>query len=116
MRSTRDVTKSYNDMIKMMDKEPSNDDKQNTYNCSCGHKTHTIDVDKGVTPFMHSCEKCGEFARSSMYQSSQDVKPTQEWYRPTLKQCLKMRKKEHGDAILNHVLQGGLEMRVINPL
>lgn len=100
-------------MIKMMEGEPENDNKKNTYRCSCGHSTHTIDVDKGVTPFMHSCEKCKNFAQSSMYSGPQNIVPTQEWYRPTLKQCLKMRTKEHSEGVLDHVLQGGLNNRQI---
>jgi len=39
-----------------------------------------------------------------------EQQPTIEWYRPTLKQVLKMRKKPQ---VLDHVLNGGLENRII---
>ena len=114
--SVREVTKKYNAMIEMMANEPENDNLVNIYICSTGHKTVTKDVDKGVTPFMHECDECGKLAKSSMYQVRQDSFPTQEWYRPTLKQCLKMRKKENAEALLDHIFQGGLEIRKINKL
>ena len=81
----------------------------NCYSCKCGHITKTKDIDAGVTPFMFSCEKCGGTATSSFFKDiAPEQKPTFEWYRPTLKQVMKMRKNEYS---LDHVLQGGLEFR-----
>lgn len=86
-------------------------DRVNCYKCDCGHTTKTIDVDAGVTPFMHSCEKCGSMARSSFFKDiNADAEPTQEWYRPDLKEIMKYRGKEH---ILDHIFNGGLLNRKI---
>lgn len=85
----------------------------NVYTCPQGHKTKTKDINAGVTPFMHQCEKCFAMARSSMYEDiAPDLEPTQEWYRPELEEVLKLAKKEPG--LLNHVLAGGLLHRKIS--
>lgn len=77
----------------------------------CGHITKTRDIDPGVTPMFHACEKCGGRTTSSMYQDiAPTQQPTQEWYRPSLKQVLKMRKNP---GMLQHVLAGGLDCRKI---
>lgn len=82
----------------------------NAYRCqSCGHLTVTKDVDAGVTPFMHTCEKCGSMAESSFYRVDPNLKHTQEWYRPSLKDLLKM-----SPGMIDHVLQGGLVNRIIS--
>ena len=114
MRSVRDVTREYN---KLIEDVKTNEfykidltNRVNCYTCSCGHITKTIDVDAGVTPFMNTCEKCNEIANSSFFKDiAPNQTPTHEWYRPTLKQVLKMRAKE--DGLLDHVLQGGLDYR-----
>ena len=114
MQSIREIERKYNKLLKDVEtndfyrrKDLSN--RVNCYVCSCGHVTKTKDIDAGVTPFMHKCEKCGQMARSTF---GKDVvphqQPTEEWYRPTLKQVLKMRKNE---GLLNHILQGGLDVR-----
>ena len=83
----------------------------NCYVCKCGHITKTKDIDAGVTPFMFSCEECGETATSTFFKDIvPEQKPTIEWYRPTLKQVLKMRKDE---GLLEHILLGGLDYRSI---
>jgi hypothetical protein len=65
----------------------------NCYTCSCGHITKTIDVDAGVTPFMHFCEKCNKTATSSMYNDrAPDQKPTLQEisdHRPSVKSSIK---------------------------
>lgn len=79
----------------------------NVYVCdSCRHATVTKDVDAGVTPFMHNCEKCGGTAISRMYRVDPNLKHTQEWYRPTLEELLKM-----SPGMIDHILQGGLAFR-----
>ena len=83
----------------------------NCYQCSCGHTTKTKDIDAGVTPFMHRCEKCGGMAHSSFYADIiPDKQPTEEWYRPTLKQVLKMRSNPE---LLEHIFNGGLDCRKV---
>ena len=83
----------------------------NCYSCNCGHITKTIDIDPGTTPFLFTCEKCGDMARSSFYiDRTPDQKPTIEWYRPTIEEVLKLRKEP---GLLEHILNGGLEYRKI---
>lgn len=89
----------------------------NCYKCKeCGHITKTKDVDAGVTPFMHTCENCSEMAYSTMYNDIAPHKePTEEWYRPSLQETLNYRKKEYGESMLEHIFNGGLEVRKIKP-
>lgn len=83
----------------------------NCYVCDCGHITKTKDIDAGVTPFYHNCESCGRYARSTFYKDIAPHKlPTEEWYRPTLEQVLKIRRNY---GLLDHVLNGGLDVRKI---
>ena len=89
-------------------------DNPNGINCyvcdKCGHITKTIDTAPGVTPFLHDCEVCGEFARSTFYKDIiPDQEPTQEWFRPTLEECYEM----ECEACLEHILNGGLDVRTI---
>ena len=85
------------------------DNRTNTYTCSNGHITKTVDVDPGCTPFMHSCSECDEISRSSFYSDTHpEMKPTQEWHRPSLEECLKL-----SEGMLEHVLSGGLVNRDI---
>jgi len=116
MKSQREITREYNDLLKKVETDEfyqvDLSNRVNCYSCACGHVTKTKDIDAGVTPFMHQCEKCGGFARSSFYNDiAPHQSPTQEWFRPSLKEVLKMRKKE--DGMLEHVLKGGLDVRPI---
>lgn len=86
-------------------------DRVNVYTCDEGHQTKTIDVDPGCTPFYHECAQCKELAKSSFYNDIAPLeKPTQEWYRPDLKELKKLRKDEH---LLDHIFKGGLIHRSI---
>lgn len=114
MESIRSIEKKYN---KLMNNVATNDyfkvDVSNRVNCytcqSCGHITKTKDIDPGVIPFMFSCEKCKGTAYSSFFEDiAPNQQPTFEWYRPTLKQVIKMRKKE---GMLDHIFNGGLDYR-----
>jgi len=111
MISIRKVTKEYNRIKKILDDQEKRS-KINCYKCSCRYITKTIDVDKGTTPFMHTCFKCGNMAQSTFYTDiAPEQKPVEEWYFPTLKETLKMRKKQSDE--LEHVLMGGLIPRKI---
>lgn len=116
MISQREIIRKYN---KLMNDVKSSDyykidvtNRVNCYTChKCGHITKTKDIDPGVIPFMFSCEKCGGTAYSSFFKDiASDKQPTIEWYRPTLKQVLKMMKKE---SMLDHIFSGGLDYRKI---
>lgn len=118
MTSQREVERKYNALLKSVKVDDFYTNvklpRVNCYVCqTCKLITKTIDIDSGVTPFMHTCGYCGNVAHSTFYK---DVAPhipaTQEWYRPTLKQVLKMRKHE---GLLDHILQGGLDVRNIVP-
>ena len=112
MMSVRECTRKYNEMLKMH-KAKVEPNRVNCYRCDrCGSITKTIDVDDGVTPYSYTCEYCGNpYAISTMYHDvSPKQKPTQEWYRPTLKDCLKWRKNP---SMLEHILNGGLDVRPI---
>lgn len=82
----------------------------NCYVCQhCNHITKTVDVDAGVTPFLHGCEECGELASSSFYKDIAPSKePTEEWYRPNWEEFEKLNK-----AVQDHILNGGLSSRRI---
>lgn len=113
--SVAKVTADYN---KLMEDVATNDfyktdltNRYNNYFCKCGHITKTKDVDPGVTPFMFTCEECGNTATSNFYNDTIPEKShTIEWYRPDLKETLKLRKDP---GLLEHVLAGGLLDRKI---
>ena len=116
MQSRREIKRKYNKLLKDVETNEfykiDLTNRVNCYVCSCGHITKTKDVDAGVTPFMHTCEKCGQMARSTFYEDIvPEQQPTEEWYRPTLKEVLKMRKNE---GMLDHILQGGLDVRRVS--
>lgn len=111
--SVRECTRRYNKMLKTYESKVD-PNRVNCYRCDrCDSTTKTIDVDDGVTPLFHQCEYCGNyFARSTAYHDiAPKQKPTQEWYRPSLKETLKWRGKN--DSMLKHVLNGGLDVRPI---
>lgn len=116
MESISSVTKKYNKLMNDIATKGFykrvEGDRFNCYTCqSCGHITKTRDIDSGVTPFSHACEKCKGRALSSFYKDIRpDIKPSQEWYRPSLQEVLKLRKNA---PLLEHVLKGGLLSRII---
>lgn len=113
MIGQKEITRKYNEMVKTMEKELI--DLTNRINCyvcdKCGYITKTKDIDKGVIPFMFTCKKCGNLMAKSTFFNDivPERKPTIEWYRPTLKEVLKMRNKQ--DGMLEHILDGGLDYR-----
>jgi hypothetical protein len=116
MKSQREIERKYNNLLNdVKTKDFYKTDLTNRVNCytcqSCDHITKTKDIDSGVIPFMFRCEECGEIAYSSFFKDiAPNQKPTFEWYRPTLKQVLKMRKNE---GQLEHIFNGGLDYRKI---
>lgn len=114
MQSQRQIIRKYNALFKDIENKIDNTNRVNCYVCSCGHITKTIDVDPGVTPFMCMCEKCNNMAKSSFYKDiAPEQQPTEEWYRPTLKQVLKMKNDQ---AMLDHILKGGLALRKVSQI
>jgi hypothetical protein len=87
---------------------------RNAYQCEkCGHETVTVNQDEGVTPFMIRCRRfgCEGLARSLCYNTPQQRVPTHAWYRPDEK-----RTKRLDEATREHVTQGGLLLRALDPL
>ncbi len=117
MMSQKEIQREYSKLLNSVatDEFYTKTDLTNRVNCyvcqSCHAVTKTIDVDSGVTPFIHSCENCNGEAHSTFYKDIVPTRqPTQEWYRPTLQQVLKMRKDE---GLLEYILKGGLDVRKI---
>ena len=115
MDSVRSITRKYKQLLHKV----ATDDfykvdlteRVNCYVCTCGYITKTIDIDSGVTPMFLRCRKCNNMSKSTFYTDiAPDKDPELEWYRPTLKEILKMRKKED---IADHALAGGLNYRPI---
>jgi len=112
---SQQITKKYNELLEdvltndFYKKDLTN--KVNVYTCPDGHITKTVDVDAGVTPFMHKCSKCNKWATSSFHKDiARNEEPVEEWYRPTLEETLKL---ANNTALLDHVLKGGLLCRKI---
>lgn len=107
----RKIRKEYKKMLKRVEERLGDQTlRVNNYTCqTCGHITKTMDVDPGVTPFIHRCEMCGNEAYSNFYNDRIPHKPaTQEWFRPSLEVCYMMDEGE-----LHHILNGGLIPRKI---
>lgn len=108
----KQIKKEYDAMLQLVEEHfkdtPVN--RINCYVCPDGHITKTIDVDRGVTPFMHTCGTCGKPAQSTFYR---DTDPpgvvTEEWYRPSLEETLKA-----SQGMQWHILNGGLDCRKVN--
>lgn len=114
----RQVAKRYNEMINFpQNKGELKEGRVNCYRCDdCGTITKTIEIDKGVTPFFHFCsnENCDSFAASAFYEDIlPDSEPIEEWYRPTLEETLELLKRGYMGSV-DHILQGGLDVRKIN--
>ena len=83
--------------------------KKNIYTCDkCKGHVVTVDVDRGVTPFMIECKAtafCDGMMKSSMYRVfDQDMRAGYEWYRPTAVEIVK-------PHLQHHIEQGGLLLR-----
>lgn len=94
----------------------------NVYACPQGHKTTTINVDEGTTPFIIGCrhldeagKKCGVMAHSQFYRVPQagqenSPTPTHEWFKAESSAGMNQAQRQHWE-------QGGLDLRPIaNPL
>lgn len=106
------ITKSYEKLVseiedmKMYDGRGTVDE----YICDrCCDSTYTTYRDKGVTPLVMRCRKCGGNAvhRSTYPKGSVEYIRTlvkvQDWYRPSLEETLKM-----SEGMIDLVLNGGL--------
>ncbi len=117
MTSQREVKRRYLNLMQRVAKDDyykiDLTNRTNCYVCeSCGHTTKTKDIDAGCTPMMFDCERCKGTARSMFYKDfAPDKEPTFEWYRPTLKEIMKYRRRPD---MLDHIFNGGLCYRKIS--
>lgn len=113
MMSARGVTRKYNEMLESLDSQFQKD-SINCYACNQGHVMKTIHVDAGTTPMFEKCQECGEMAKSTFYSDIVPDKPaTHEWFRPNLETVIKKHRRRVGGD-LDHILNGGLELRKIS--
>lgn len=86
--------------------------KVNNYICqACGGRIVTVNRVKGTTPFMVLCrvkDGCKGVMQSALYRCDQSETPTHEWFKPSLKEAARQ-----GKDMLNHVRDGGLDLRPI---
>lgn len=106
------IKKKYDELVSSIKSRRMYDGRgeYNGYVCkNCSHITVTLYKDKGVTPFVIPCEKCGRdavheitsrYAQPAWIPCTSDVK---NWVRPTFNQLMKM-----SQATIDHVLNGGL--------
>ncbi len=115
VRAFKTIEAEYKTMMKTIGQlENAAEKKINCYRCpECLMVLKTIDVDRGTTPFMINCDHCNRgMMKSTFYK---DIVPemgvTKEWYRPTLAALRKYNNDGNKDALIDHVLNGGLELR-----
>ena len=108
MKNKKEITKEYNELVANIESAGIYDGRgeYDLYECDkCRNHMVTLYKDKGVTPFMIRCEKCGEMMQHT--QSSRVTPPSyikvHNWVRPTLEQTLLL-----PNGMRDHVLNGGL--------
>lgn len=108
----KDIEKAYNKLVSEIESIDMYDGRNTVdrYTCDCcGYMVYTTYKDKGVTPFMIRCTRCG----GTMFHDktyNKEIVPKHiivlDWYRPSLKQTLKLSEGE-----IDHVLNGGLLLK-----
>ena len=110
--TTKQIIEQYNRLVSEIEPTQMYDGRgeYNGYTCEkCGFITVTLYKDKGVTPFIIKCPKCGGTA---VHKITTRIAPpyvpdtyseVKNWVRPTIEQLLKM-----PPATIDHVLNGGL--------
>jgi len=88
----------------------------NIWTCQgCGNRILCYHADAGVTPFMMTCDECGDTAQSCFYNIKQ---PTYVWFRPkTTEELMAISKEEYENSnrevkknvTVNDVYQENLE-------
>lgn len=83
-------------------------DRLNIYTDGENRTIVTVDINTGITPYVINDKETDRLLKSLCYLVPQDIKPTHEWYRPTLEEhkLLPMNMREH-------VSKGGLVLRKI---
>lgn len=105
------IKRKYNELVASLEDAKMYDGRgeYNGYVCEkCGYITATLYKEKGVTPFIIQCEKCGKDAMHKITSrnappADPNISEVKNWVRPTLDQLMKM-----SQATIDHVLNGGL--------
>ena len=105
------IKRKYNELVASLEDAKMYDGRgeYNGYVCEkCGYITATLYKEKGVTPFIIQCEKCGKSAMHKITSrnappADPNISEVKNWVRPTLDQLMKM-----SQATIDHVLNGGL--------
>lgn len=105
------IKRKYNELVTSLEDAKMFDGRgeYNGYVCEkCGYITATLYKEKGVTPFIIQCEKCGKAAKHKITSrnappADPNISEVKNWVRPTLDQLMKM-----SQATIDHVLNGGL--------
>lgn len=105
------IKRKYNELVASLEDAKMYDGRgeYNGYVCEkCGYITATLYKEKGVTPFIIQCEKCGKLAMHKITSrnappADPNISEVKNWVRPTLDQLMKM-----SQATIDHVLNGGL--------
>lgn len=108
----QDIISKYKKLVREIEKMKMYDGRGtiDEYICDkCGNSTYTTYRDKGVTPFVMRCNKCGGDSvhrntfPSITFDSISTIVEIKEWYRPSLEETLKMK-----EGMIDHILNGGL--------
>lgn len=105
------IKRKYNELVASLEDAKMYDGRgeYNGYVCEkCGYITATLYKEKGVTPFIIQCEKCGKAAMNKITSrnappADPNISEVKKWVRPTLDQLMNM-----SQATIDHVLNGGL--------
>lgn len=107
----KEIKAKYDELVSSIEDAKMYDGRgeYNGYRCDkCGYVTATFYKDKGVTPFIIQCDKCGGSALHKITSRSapppqKNISKVKNWVRPTFEQLIKM-----SDSTIQHVLDGGL--------
>lgn len=107
----KEIQAKYDELVSSIEDAKMYDGRgeYNGYRCDkCGYVTATLYKDKGVTPFIITCERCGNSAVHKITSKTPPpaysyISKVKKWVRPTFEQLIKM-----SDATIQHVLDGGL--------
>lgn len=110
--SQREVTRRYKKMVASVEETGREPKGPNVWVCECGNIMRCRHLDYGTTPMTLSCWVCQKGSLVSKWQDTMpDLPFSHEWYRPSLRQTLKLRTKR--PQLVEHILLGGLEIRKV---
>lgn len=105
--------KAYQKMCAKFDSAQMYDGRgtEDIYEChDCDHISYTKYQDKGVTPFLIQCDKCGGLMAHVKTLPTVLIPADVIWYRPSFEEY-----KQLSPAQQQHVQQGGLIRKYVTP-